>query len=202
MGSERYNEKYMRVNIQRIKKFLIMSEGLKKPSVFPEFLQSLDKVIAPKSCQNVTHAIIDFVTFLTETLGPQGNRYVKPESVKAQLLNYKHTFNKPARAWRQTQTYLDFTNLPSKAEIIDVKEKITSYCKSLLEKGLSRNTLNIDDYYDLMKCIVCFVVMRNACRPGSAIRIRFEHYVQACRGKPGEDYVIPLAPPEMIREQG
>ena len=133
----------MRINLQKTRKFPIKSEGLTNPSIFPEFLQALEKVLAPNTCQNVANVLIDFITFLTERFGQEGpSRFAKPESIKAQLQNYKRTFNKPARAWRQRQSYLDFTSLPSREQIIEVKSKIGNYVHCLLDKSLSSENLS------------------------------------------------------------
>ena len=102
IGNERNNEKYMRVKLGKIRTFLIMSGGLKKKSVFPEILQGLDRVVAPKTCHNVAKVLIDFTMFLREQLGQDGpNRYEKPESIKAQLKTTKErSINQQERGGR------------------------------------------------------------------------------------------------------
>ena len=190
----------MRVNIERIKKFLNMSDGLKNPSVFPQYLQSLDRELALKTCQKVPSVLIDFVNFLTERFGLEGsnaNRYVKRESVRAQLVNYKNTFNQPAKAWRQNQAYLDLTSLPSKAQGIEVNRGLWTMQSNWRRKSFVESSLKI----------------RKIMSSWSAWLASSSWGTRASRGRPitsdlnimrcatAEDFTIPLKPPELIKKR-
>ena len=201
LGAERYNEKALKLNIKRAKDFIVASDGLTNASVFPVFLASLETVHAPKSCQNVANNLIDFMNFLLERFGSDGpgmRKLVRPESIKAQLNAYKQTLDKPARQWRNTQVLLDFQEMPSQAQIKEVRSKAVNLTEILIEKGLTRGYLNDEDYMLLMKCMVCIVVMRNACRVSSAIYIKNEHYRFRCKGPEWINYKLPLCPANQI----
>ena len=41
-------------------------------SVYPAFLQSLERVVALKTMRNITDAVLDFVNFIVEKYGYEG----------------------------------------------------------------------------------------------------------------------------------
>ena len=65
MGAERYNHKALQLTIQRSKKFIKATKRL-TDSCFPAFLETLQNVHAPKTRQNISNVLIDFLHFLTD----------------------------------------------------------------------------------------------------------------------------------------
>ena len=201
-GALRYEKKYLDRNIVRIKKFLLMSKELTQPSVFPEFLETLDKVKAPKTCLNVANVIIDFCTFLKGKFGSDGmGRLVKPESVIITINDYKTTLHRPAREWKQTQQMLDFGSLPSFEEVKDVKSKIWNLAERLLSRGESRGHLVEREYNLLMESLIGLLIMRNCKRPSPCRLIKFEHWVQACEVPGTGVFILAMMPAEELVEE-
>ena len=200
IGAEKYSDKALLPSIKKLEKLILMSKGLTDLSVYPDFLASLERVVAPKSMRNVTDWVIDFAQFLLEKFGndgPNQKRLLKPESIKSTLTTYRKTFNRPAKERQKTQTWVDFCNMPTVNQFREVKSKILVYVDGLLKKGRRNDGLVVIEYGRLMKSLVCLVVFRNACRIGSSVYIMHEHFIQLKRNSAEEDYSMPLAPAKL-----
>ena len=203
-GADRYQPKYLKLNISRIKSFIITSKGLTDATVFPSFIKNLDRVKAPKSCQNIANTIIDFLKFLVGKFGSDGpskSKVIKPESLIVVIEDYKRTLNSAAMQWKHTQQMLDFADLPTIEEISDVRSKMIDLAEELLTKGERREVLSVEEYKLLMKVLVGLLIFINCKRPSSCCNIRLEHWSQACYDEKNKIYLIPLMPSkELISE--
>ena len=204
-GADRYQLKYLKLNICRIKSFIIASKGLTDVSVFPSFIKNLDRVKAPKSCQNVANTIIDFLKFLVGKFGSDGpskTKKISPQSVIIVIEDYKRTLNSSTMQWKHTQQMLDFAELPTIEEISEVRSKMIDLAEELLAKGEKREVLSVEDYKMLMKVLVGLLIFINCKRPSSCCNIRLEHWSQACYDEKNKIYLIPLMPSkELIAEE-
>ena len=168
---------------------------------YPDFMKSLQKVVAPKSLLNVRRSMIDFVDFITELYGHEGpnkRKLLRPESVKLTLQKYANLHQSTSKEWVQTQPMVDFKDLPNKGELVLVKKVIIDLAKKLLDKGIYLKGLSKHEYDKLMKCLACIIVFRNGCLMSSATQVKFEHYRQLCRENEDGNYLMPLAPREAI----
>ena len=200
LGAEKYADKALLPSIKKIEKLILASNGLTDMSVFPEFLSSLDKVVAPKTMRNITDWVIDFVNFLVEKYGNEGpskRRLLKPESIKNTLLAYRSTFNRTAKERQKTQTWIDYCTMPTVDQFRETRSKILVYVERLLIKGRRVGGLITIEYTRLMKALIALIIFRNACRVGSAIYIMHEHYDQLKRPDETVDYRMPVAPAKL-----
>ena len=203
MNAPKYADKAILPAIKKIEKFIVASKGLRDMSVYPAFLQSLDKVIAPKTMRNITDAILDFVSFIVEKYGNEGpsrNRLMKPESIRAALLSYRTAFARSSKERQKTQTWIDFCNMPTVDQLKEAKEKIIDFVQSLLKKSEKSGALISVQYQQLMKSLIALIVFRNACRVSSAIYIQHQHYNQLARQSVEDNYSMPLAPAKLNQQ--
>ena len=200
MQAVKYDKSQLEPAIKKLEKLIVMSKGLTDMSVYPAFLKSLNKVVAPKTRRNVTDQMLDFVSFLIEKFGhdgPSKQRLLKPESVRESLLKYRSTFARPAKDRKKTQGWVDFAKVPSVSEFRDVKAKLCDFAEKLLKKGLAKRGLISVEYVRLMKALVGILVFRNACRVSSAVYIKHCYYNQLSQVEGGSDFAMPLAPVEL-----
>ena len=174
-----------------------MSKGFTDMTVFPGFIESLKTIVAPKSRLNVAKGIIDFVDFLVEDFGPDGpNKNVMrhPASIKEIIDKYCLVWQNSAKERQQTQTMLDWDELPTTTQLATVKVKLLQMLEGLLDKGIKRGNLTEEDYNLVMKSLICVLVFRTACRSSTAIHVKFEHFCQLVQADENDYYFLPLKP--------
>ena len=174
-----------------------MSKGFTDMKIFPAFIESLKTIVAPKSPLNVAKGIIDFVDFLVEDFGPDGpnkNIMRHPASIREIIEKYCLVWQSSAKEWQQTQTMLDWDELPTTTQLATEKVKLLQMLEGLLDKGIKRGNLTEEEYNLVMKRLICALVFRSACRSSTAIQVKFEHFCQLVRADENDIYFLPLKP--------